>query len=157
MKLVVLCIDKTRKSWLIEGEKEYITKLKKHNLAVEFNILQPIKNKPKEITKQLETEKVLHALLNYPDYVKVLLMPKGKEVTSEQFSSTVILPSLHSKGNLLVIIGGSNGLNYELLTSSTQFQLSLSQLTYLHEMVRVVLLEQVFRAMEISKGSEYHK
>jgi 23S rRNA (pseudouridine1915-N3)-methyltransferase len=157
MKIVILCVDKTRKSWLSEGEKEYMMKLRKHNCEVKFEILEPVKNKEKSKIIDFETERISEILLQYRDYVKTILNPQGVSVTSEEFAHKIVEKSISTKGNLLFVIGGSDGLNYEKLSTLVDFQVSFSKMIFLHEMIRVFLLEQLFRGFEILKDGEYHK
>lgn len=139
LKLKIFLIGKTKESWLEQALNEYIKRLKpvvsidwvwaKHDAQ----LIELVKKEPHLIC----------------------LDPQGRLLTSEQFS-TFISESWEKGGSRLSIaIGGAEGLPQEIKTHS--ILLSLSPLTFTHQMTRLVLLEQIYRAIEIQKGTHYHK
>ncbi len=86
----------------------------------------------------------------------VALVPSAKEVTSEQFASCVYLWLEKTGCRLNFLIGGAEGIPADIEEKAFQ-TLSLSKLTFTHQIARLILLEQLYRASEIQKGSEYHK
>lgn len=139
LKLKIFSIGKTKESWLEEALAEYIKRLKPH-LTVEMGWA-------KEESQLVEWAK--------KEPVVICLDPQGQLFTSEEFST--FLAQCWEKGGsrLTFVIGGAEGLPPALKTKYPL--LSLSSLTFTHQMTRLVLLEQIYRATEIQKGSRYHK
>lgn len=89
------------------------------------------------------------------EYV-VLLDLHGSEITSEEFSKTLDKLFVSGKSTITFVIGGSLGVSEELVARSN-FRLKLSNMTFPHQLVRILLVEQIYRAFTISKGITYHK
>jgi 23S rRNA (pseudouridine1915-N3)-methyltransferase len=140
VKIKVIAVGKkSRESWIEAGIAEYSKRLKPY-LEVEFVW---VKNN-EQLIKALEKESSLFCL-----------DPAGKTFTSEGFSRFVCKKFERGGARLAIGIGGPTGLP-EVIRKKTEL-ISLSTMTYTHQLVRVVLLEQIYRAIEISKGSSYHK
>ncbi|XOV68971.1 MAG: 23S rRNA (pseudouridine(1915)-N(3))-methyltransferase RlmH [Fluviicola sp.] len=155
MTIKVICIGKTGKSFLIDGEREYLNRLK-HYVKIEKIELPDIKNARKLSQDQVKTEegKALLKLIDTNDQV-ILLDEKGKHFSSEQFA--VFLQKRFNQGGkcLVFVIGGAYGFSEELYQRA-QNKLSLSAMTFSHQMIRMIFLEQLYRAMTIQKGEPYH-
>ncbi len=139
-KIKIYSVGKTKESWLQEVLAEYETRLKA-TLSIEWILFKT--------TEQLEL-----ALEKHDHFL--CLDPEGKQYTSPDFSSSLIhwLTLFHSR--LCFVIGGAEGISPSLKKRAYQL-ISLSKMTFTHQMTRVVLLEQIYRALEIEKGSSYHK
>ncbi|MBM3193964.1 MAG: 23S rRNA (pseudouridine(1915)-N(3))-methyltransferase RlmH [Chlamydiae bacterium] len=105
----------------------------------------------KRLTKLAKIEWVFPKELKMPQETYSLLDVKGKFLTSEQFSNFLI-----SKPSHTFVIGGHEGPCQNIIENAS-FKFSLSSLTFTHQMVRLVLIEQIYRGFEIFKGSSYHK
>ena len=93
--------------------------------------------------------------INDNEYVFVLTI-NGKQLSSEEFSKEIEQLGISGKSNLTFVIGGSLGLSDSVLQRSNQ-QISFGRLTYPHQLMRLVLVEQIYRGFRIMKGEPYHK
>lgn len=154
MKLKIIQIGKTKEAWLSEALAEYQKRLKPY---CEMQSLQLKERSLKEgispaKLRELEAEALL-AKLSPDDYV-IALDEAGDSHSSLEFSQYLIKLSTINK-NLVFVIGGAFGLGAALLARADKV-LSLSRLTFTHQMVRLVLVEQIYRAMMIKAGKKYH-
>ena len=90
------------------------------------------------------------------DMYVITLEIGGKMLTSEEFAEKIETLGVQGKSSIAFVIGGSIGLGKEVLRQS-DFALSFSKMTFPHQLMRVVLLEQIYRAFKIQEGSGYHK
>lgn len=155
MKIKVICIGKTGKDFLVNGEREYLNRLK-HYLPVEKIELPDLKNARKLSQDQVKTEegKALMKMIDSGDQV-ILLDEKGKHYSSEQFASFLQKRFNQGGKSLVFIIGGAYGFSEELYQRA-QGRLSLSSMTFSHQMIRMIFFEQLYRAMTIQRGEPYH-
>jgi 23S rRNA (pseudouridine1915-N3)-methyltransferase len=155
MKIKLICIGKTGKSFLEEGEKEYTGRLK-HYLGfekVELPDLKQAKKLSKDQIKELEGKEFL-AKINTSDVV-YLLDEKGSHFSSMEFSSFIQKQMNTGIKQLVFIIGGAYGFSEEIYARANG-KLSLSKMTFSHQMIRMIFLEQLYRGMTILKGEPYH-
>lgn len=155
MAIRLIEVGKTDASYLIEAETNYEQRLK-HFVKFERYTIPDIKNGgvlPKEILKDKEGESIL-SKINASDYV-VLLDENGKEFTSREFSSWIERTQIHHSGNLVFVIGGAFGFSKQLYERAN-VKLSLSKMTFSHQMIRSFFLEQLYRSFTILKGIKYH-
>lgn len=153
MHIKILVVGKNKKNWLLEGESEYLKRLKKFAKA-EIIELENEGFGEAEKVKKTEGQKILKHL-KQGDFV-VLLSSKGQKINSRDLAQNMQNWENISGGKITFIIGGSFGVSQEVFDRA-DFCLSFSNMTMLHEMIRVFLLEQVYRAFMISQDSEYHK
>ena len=155
MKINFWAIGKSHDSFVKEGV-ELFTKRIKNYYTVEWLIVPMPKNAgimEPAILKIKEGE-VLSALLTKEDYV-VLLDERGKTLTSEAFSKFIEQRTVESTRNLIFIIGGAYGVS-EAIIQRANFKWSLSTLVFPHQLVRLILAEQVYRACSIIRNEKYH-
>lgn len=155
MKIKLVCVGKTTSPYLIEGENEYLKRLKHYN-SVEKIEIPELKNAKKmsetEIKKQ-EGELILKKI-DDSDYI-ILLDENGQEYSSVSFSK-YIQKRLNAGGKSIVfVIGGAYGFSDEVY-SKAKARIALSQMTFSHQMVRMFFLEQIYRSFTILKGQPYH-
>lgn len=136
----IIAIGKVRKSWVQDGVELYLKRLP--GLSV---------TELRDSTRTKEADAIRQILR--PDELPVLLMEQGKTLSSTEFASR--LESLGSE-RLAFVIGGADGLTDDL-KASARWQLSLSPMTFPHELARLLLLEQLYRAQAILQGSPYHR
>ena len=155
MKITFLVLGKTEDSFLKEGIEKYVKRLKHYVKfeLVEIPELKNTKSLTEEQQKSKEAELILKNLAS-TDYV-VLLDEKGLEYTSVQFSGYISKKMLSSVQNLVFIVGGPYGFDNNLQTKAND-KLSLSKMTFSHQMVRLFFVEQLYRAFSILKGEPYH-
>jgi len=140
LKAKIYSVGKTKEPWLISALEEYEKRLKTY-LSIDWILAK--------------TDDQLEALLAKEDDF-ICLDPKGKAFTSEAFSSFLSKQFIEKGSRLIFAIGGDMGFSPKV-KSRARVLLSLSMLTFTHQLTRLVLIEQIYRALEIQKGSKYHK
>lgn len=155
MKIVLLVIGKTDVSYWKEALNEYQERLV-HYIPFQMEVIPDIKN-VKNMSEVKQKEKEGEHILKYlqsGDYA-VLLDEKGKEFTSVQFASYIEkkMHTVHKR--LIFIIGGPYGYSDDVY-NAVQERLSLSKMTFSHQMIRPVFVEQLYRAMTILRNEPYH-
>ena len=150
--ITILSIGKIKTKYLAEAEGEYLKRLKPY-AKIKMVELAPQSFSSGSMDKAVSHEgEKIEAYLNKKTNAKVFLLDeRGEENTSIEFSRKLF--SFDGK-EIILVIGGSVGLDKKLLNKYSC--LSLSKLTFLHEMTKVILLEQVYRAITINLGKEYH-
>lgn len=155
MKILLLQIDKTQDSYLNEGIDIYTKRLKNYcafDIAT-INVPKAVRQRTHNEQKQEEAKLIMGAIL--PDDQLVLLDEKGKEYSSVAFSNFIAQKQNASVKRLVFLIGGPFGFS-DLIYNRANLKISLSQMTFSHQMVRVFFLEQLYRAYTILKGEKYH-
>ena len=158
LSIDIVCIGKLKETYLKEAVAEYTKRLSKYchiqvieladeKLPVKLNTSLIAEIKQKEASRMLEHMK--------KDSYVIALDLKGKQFTSEDFSSKIENVSMTSS-SITFIIGGSLGLTNELLTICHE-KICFSKMTFPHQLIRVFLLEQIFRAFKIANGETYHR
>jgi 23S rRNA (pseudouridine1915-N3)-methyltransferase len=156
IKIRILVVDRTRSPFLAEGEAFYLKRLKTY-AQVEWIEVKPVKmtkGRPQEEILRLEGQALIRKK-GPKDYL-VALDRTGRQYGSEEFAGRLEKVALNANGGVAFMIGGPLGLSGEALAEADEI-LSLSKFTLTHEMSRVLLLEQIYRAFTILKGEKYHK
>jgi 23S rRNA (pseudouridine1915-N3)-methyltransferase len=156
LKIRFIVVDRTRAPFLKEGESHYLERLRKY-ARVEWIEVKPVKiekGRPTEDVLALEEQSIAKRLKPH-DYL-VSLDRTGNQYDSQELSSWLNKLSTNTRGWVCFTIGGPLGLSKKLLARSHRV-LSLSRLTLTHEMSRLFLLEQLYRAFTILQGQKYHK
>jgi len=148
--LKIIAIDKIKKAFFEQAVQEYIKRLRPY-AKLEIIELKPesFSQSSKERAKQIEGEKIEKTLEKINSQNVFLLSENGKEYDSLQFSKF-----LEKNEEVVLVVGGALGFSDEF--KNKYQKISLSQMTMPHELARVVLLEQIYRAVTIAKGKEYH-
>lgn len=155
MKVRFFMIGKTAEPYLEEGMAIYEKRLP-HYLPFQSEVLPDIKNArnmDEQSLKQKEGEAVLKRL--DPRDFLVLLDEKGRSFRSVQFAAQLEKWSVQGVDSLVFLIGGAYGFS-EAIYHRAAMQMSLSPMTFSHQMVRLIFLEQLYRAFSINKGEPYH-
>lgn len=155
MKIILLVTGKTTDSYSKAAIAEYEKRLK-HYLPFEIVVIPDIKN-AKNLSQDMIKSKEAVQILKYNKLsdVMVLLDERGKSFTSEQFSQYLQKKMNSGIGNLIFVIGGPYGFDKSVYDAAPE-RISLSKMTFSHQMVRVFFVEQIYRAMTILKGEPYH-
>lgn len=138
-RIKILSVGKTKEKWLQEAVGEY---LKRMRSTVQFEFGWAKHNE--QLESLAEKEKKL-----------ILMDPNGELMTSERFSDFLATELEAGGSRTTFIIGGADGIPSSLRNKGPC--LSLSPLTFTHQMTRLILVEQIYRALEIQKGSDYHR
>ncbi|MFZ4724833.1 MAG: 23S rRNA (pseudouridine(1915)-N(3))-methyltransferase RlmH [Paludibacter sp.] len=155
MKISLLMVGKTTNSQLIKLQDEYQNRLK-HYISFDSIIIPELKNtKNLSVAEQQEKEAdlILKQIETSDDVI--LLDEKGKQFTSVEFSTFISKKMLASHKRMIFVVGGPYGFSERVYTRSTGL-VSLSAMTFSHQMIRLIFLEQLYRAFTILKGEPYH-
>lgn len=153
MSIKIIALGKSKQSFISDGIAEFQKRLKPFH-KVQLEILPDVKltsSNSIEIVKSKEAEIILKKL-SPRDYV-IALDEKGKQFSSVDFSSFMIKQL--GLSNLVFVIGGVYGLSSNVLNRAN-YTLSFSRMTFTHQMIRFILLEQIYRAFTIIRGKKYH-
>lgn len=155
MKITLLIVGKTEEKYLKEGIEKYAGRLK-HYTAFRITELPELKN-TKHLTEAQQQAKEAEMLLKQiqPADFLVLLDEKGKEFSSVKFAEFLNKKMLSSVQHLVFAIGGPYGFDDSVYSRANE-KLSLSRMTFSHQMVRLFFTEQLYRAFTILKGEPYH-
>jgi 23S rRNA (pseudouridine1915-N3)-methyltransferase len=155
MKITLLVVGKTEDKYLIEGIEKYLGRLK-HYIGFNLLVIPDVKN-TKNLTeaqqKSREAELILKQISSLDTVI--LMDEKGKKYTSVQFSDYLNKQMIGSVQQLTFIIGGPYGFD-ESIYKRANGTISLSDMTFSHQMVRLFFVEQLYRAFSILKGEPYH-
>lgn len=155
MEIVLLAVGKTRTGFVIEGINEYVSRLKRYIpfSFIELPDIKTTKVTTPDMQKSSEGEIILKKIVP-SDYV-VLLDERGVEYTSTAFAAWMQRQMASGRKRLMFVIGGPYGFS-EAVYQRADAKLSLSKMTFNHEMVRMFFIEQVYRGMTILRGEPYH-
>ena len=154
MKHELLVLGKIKDSFLAEGVTEYSKRLC-HYTSFEMKVLNERgKSRKKQLSKEQEGEILLGAVP--PGAFKVVLDSQGKQFTSEQLADCLQQWQLRGLKQVCYLVGGPEGHGDNIL-GSADLRLSLSRMTFTHDMVRMLIIEQLYRAHTIVAGEKYHK
>jgi 23S rRNA (pseudouridine1915-N3)-methyltransferase len=155
MKIQLVVIGKTNQDFVQKGLDEYFGRLK-HYLAVEMLVIPDIKNtKSLSFDQQKEKEGELILKTVQPGDKIVLLDEHGKEFTSSGFAEYMEKQTLTVSRRLVFVIGGPYGFSSKV-QEAAQEKIALSKMTFSHQMVRLIFVEQLYRAMTILNQEPYH-
>lgn len=155
MLINLILVGKTNDSYLIFGIKKYVDRLKFYvNLKIiEIPEIKNLKNLNFTLQKEKEGKLILQKITN-GGYI-ILLDERGKEFSSEKFANWINKKQISSVKNLTFIIGGPYGFSDEIYKISNE-KISLSQMTFSHQMIRLLFVEQLYRAYTIINNEPYH-
>lgn len=155
MKIVIIAVGRTTTGYINEGINHYMDRLR-HYLPIELLVIPDVKaTKAMTEAKQKDAEgKAILAALQPGDNV-ILLDERGRQKTSREFSEMIVEKMNRGLRRLVFVIGGPYGFSADVYARADS-QLSLSRMTFTHEMVRLFFTEQVYRAMTIIRGEPYH-
>ena len=158
LNIHIVCIGKIKENYLKDAIKEYTKRLGKY---CKLTILElPDEKIPDKLNENIANEikrKESDNILNHikKDSYIICLDLAGKELSSEQFSKNIENLSLETS-SVTFVIGGSLGLSSDILKKAHQ-KICFSKMTFPHQLIRVFLLEQIFRGFKISYGETYHR
>lgn len=159
MKIDIIAVGKVREKYIKEGIAEFTKRLQPYcklsltDLRAEHT---PDHFSEKEIeqVKEIEGERILQRI--HPNAYIIALDVKGKQMSSEQLAKKMEQISFQGKNKITFIIGGANGLSETVLKRAHE-RLSFSKMTFPHQLMKLILLEQIYRSYKIQRGEPYHK
>lgn len=154
----IICIGKIKENYLKDAILEYSKRLSRYcKLSIieiaDEQIPNNLNNKISDNIKNIEGTKILSYIKN--SYV-ISLDLNGKQFSSEEFSNKLENIALNINSNISFIIGGSLGLSKDVILNSNEL-ICFSKMTFPHQLIRVFLLEQIFRAFKIQNNETYHR
>ena len=155
MKITLLAIGKTEESYLKEGISIFENRLH-HYLPFESIIIPALKNAKNLSTHQQKIKEGELILKNIVSTDRLVVLDElGKQHTSVEFANYIQKNTLMATKNLMFVVGGPFGFSNEVYKRAND-KISLSKMTFSHQMVRLFFVEQLYRAMTIIKGEQYH-
>lgn len=159
MKITLVTVGKIKEKYLREAVAEYVKRLSKY---CKLEIIETADEKTpdhvgetvEESIRAKEAERILRYIRE--DAFVVTLEILGKQLTSEELAEKIKTLGVHGKSHIIFVIGGSIGLGKKVLDRA-DFALSFSKMTFPHQLMRVILLEQIYRSFRIINGEPYHK
>jgi 23S rRNA (pseudouridine1915-N3)-methyltransferase len=155
MKITLLQTGKTSDKNILELTDLYSSRIKRYSVfeIITLPDMKNTRNMPVEEQKVKEAAKIIQSL-NEDDYI-ILLDEKGKELRTIEFSETLEKMFFLPKKRIVFVIGGPWGFS-KAIYDRADFKMSLSKMTFPHQLVRLLFLEQLYRAFTIIKGEPYH-
>ena len=159
MNVTVLCVGKLKERYWTDAVKEYSKRLSAYcsirtEEVKEARLPDNAGKAEEENVKEAEGKELLRRIKN-DDYV-ITLEIKGKMLSSEELAEKMERLSVDGKSSVVFVIGGSLGLSGEV-SERADMKLSFSAMTFPHQMMRVILLEQIYRSFKINRNEKYHK
>ncbi|UFT99377.1 23S rRNA (pseudouridine(1915)-N(3))-methyltransferase RlmH [Radiobacillus kanasensis] len=159
MKISIVAVGKLKEKYLKQGIQEYVKRL---GAYANIDIIEvPDEKAPENMSdaeaeevKRKEGERILSKISTDTYIISLEIM--GEMLTSEGLARKMDNLATHGKSKIALVIGGSLGLSKEV-TDRSDFALSFSKMTFPHQLMRLVLVEQVYRAFRINRGEPYHK
>ncbi|MBG9541472.1 50S rRNA methyltransferase [Cytobacillus firmus] len=159
MNISIITVGKLKEKYLKQGIDEYLKRLSAY---AKMDIIEvPDEKAPEELretemmqVKQKEGERILAKI--HPDAHVIALAIEGKMKSSEELADNLDKLATYGKSKIAFVIGGSLGLSQEVLQRADD-KLSFSKMTFPHQLMKLILLEQVYRAFRINRGEPYHK
>ena len=155
MKITLLTVGKTDKDWVRQGMDIYVSRLK-HYIpfsVVEIPELKNVSAMTKDQIKTREGELILKQIKPTDDLI--LLDVRGKEYTSVELAKVIQDKISYTGKDMVYVIGGAYGFS-DAVYQRANSKISLSRMTFSHQMVRAIFVEQIYRAFTIMKGEPYH-
>jgi len=154
MKIKLVVIGKTDESFLMEGIEKY-TKRLKHYVPFEMIVLPDVKQGSKQVIEKQKEEEGKMILSKIENDYLVLLDENGKEFGSEEFAGFLQKKMNSGIQTLTFVVGGPFGFSEEVYSKAKE-KVSLSKMTFSHQMIRLFFTEQLYRGFTIIKGEKYH-
>lgn len=159
MKINIIAVGKIKEKYIREGIKEFSKRLSRYcDLRIievdDEKAPENLSDREMEGVKEKEGKRIL-SKIPQNSYI-ISLEIDGREISSEEMSKKIEELMVSGVNNISFIIGGSLGLSKEI-SKISNFKLSFSKMTFPHQLIRLILLEQIYRSLKIMKGEPYHK
>ncbi|MBE6099871.1 MAG: 23S rRNA (pseudouridine(1915)-N(3))-methyltransferase RlmH [Anaerovibrio sp.] len=158
MKISIVAAGKLKEKYLTEGIKEFLKRL---TPFANVNIIEINEEKMKDNPSEAEKQQVLaqegqRLLKQVPEGSYLIVLDVyGKNLSSEELAAKIDSLALNGKSHITFLIGGAFGLSQEV-RQAADLLLSFSNMTFTHQMVRLLLVEQIYRSFKINRGEKYH-
>lgn len=157
LKIVIIAVGKLDANYWNLAFQEYYKRLK-NSVKITIQTIDEITtDKNFAVNLKLEANKINLLLDKYRDYQSFLLDLTGDLITSEELAKIIVTNQNFHQGKILFIIGSSNGIAPEIKNNSKIRKLAFGRITLLHQLAQVILIEQLYRAIQIINNKPYHK
>ncbi len=155
MNVYIVCVGKIKEKYIIDGISEFLKRMKVFANIEIIELKEYTRESNDNISIEKESEEILKCLSKIDSY-EILLDLSGKELSSVEMSAYI--DNLKNKGisKMSFIIGGSNGVSNKL-KERVDMKLKFSKFTFPHQLMRLILMEQIYRWFSISNNIKYHK
>jgi len=159
MKITVISVGKLKEKYLADGIKEYIKRLTKYTEVNEIVLKdEPIPDKSNDTIdneiKEKEGKKIIAAIPS--NSYKIALDLKGDMLDSVELAKKILSIQTYNNSHIVFIIGGSLGLSSEVI-KTVDYKLCFSKMTFPHQLMKLILMEQIYRSFKINHNETYHK
>ncbi|SIT87114.1 23S rRNA (pseudouridine(1915)-N(3))-methyltransferase RlmH [Edaphobacillus lindanitolerans] len=159
MSITIITVGKLKEKYLKSGIEEYEKRLRSYSKIELIEVAdekapEQLSEAEMEMVKKKEADRILSKLP--PDAHVIALAINGKQKSSEELADTLNRLMTYGKSKIAFVIGGSLGLHEDVLRRSDE-QLSFSRMTFPHQLMKLILIEQIYRAFKIMKNEPYHK
>ena len=155
LNIIILCVGKIKENFISDGIKEFSKRLQAYGKLSFIELKEETSEKNIDLAIRKESEEILRNIQKIQGY-NILLDIQGEYLSSEELSSKINTLSVIGNNTFVFIIGGSYGVSNEV-KKYVNMKLSFSRLTFPHQLMRLILLEQIYRAFNILNNGKYHK
>ncbi len=155
MKITLLFTGKTKPAYLNQGVQDYVQRIMHYTQLqiIEIQDLKKAKGIPQQKIMEHEGDKILKNI--QPEDFVILLDERGKQLSSKELAGWIEEKALHSQKSIVFITGGAFGFGKKVYDRANMM-LSVSKMTFSHQVIRILFLEQLYRAFTLIKGLPYH-
>lgn len=153
MKIILVCVGKTNENHIIEGINIYLKRIQR-NYGFNIQIISDARKGLSREQQKIEEGQNILKKVSSDDFL-VLLDENGNELNSVEFASFLEKHMVQSTKNMIFVVGGPYGFSDEVYKRAN-YKLSLSQMTFSHQIIRLIFTEQLYRAFTIIRGEPYH-
>lgn len=155
MNINIICVGKIKEKYILDGMNEFIKRMQAFGKLKIIELKEDGNDYNREISIDKESKSILETLEKNKGF-KVLLDIQGKNFSSEEMATQIEKIAVNGNNTINFIIGGSYGVSNEL-KQLADLKLSFSKMTFPHQLMRLILIEQVYRWFSIIKNTKYHK
>ena len=155
MNVSIICIGKVKEKYIIEGINEFLKRMQSFAKMKIVELKEDGNDTNRNISIEKESEDILKTMEKLGGY-NILLDIQGKNFSSEEMSEEIERLTVNGVSSINFIIGGSYGVS-ESVRKAVDMRLSFSKMTFPHQLMRLILSEQIYRWFSIIKNTKYHK
>lgn len=155
MNVSIICVGKVKEKYIIEGINEFLKRMQSFAKMKIVELKEDGNDSSRNISIEKESEDILKTVEKLGGY-NILLDIQGKNFSSEEMSEEIERLTLNGVSSINFIIGGSYGVS-ESVRKAVDMRLSFSKMTFPHQLMRLILSEQIYRWFSIIKNTKYHK
>ncbi|GAA6325693.1 23S rRNA (pseudouridine(1915)-N(3))-methyltransferase RlmH [Fusobacterium ulcerans] len=155
MNVSIICVGKVKEKYIIEGINEFLKRMQSFAKMKIVELKEDGNDSSRNISIEKESEDILKTMEKLGGY-NILLDIQGKNFSSEEMSEEIERLTVNGVSSINFIIGGSYGVS-ESVRKAVDMRLSFSKMTFPHQLMRLILSEQIYRWFSIIKNTKYHK